>query len=95
MVGTHRSSRAEAATQTEGTYASLDSCVHPGGQPMGEAPVQTTNCGELHNPLGPEGGEGCHGCRCVLFKELLEQMARLQQEISSLRGLPGISEGDR
>ena len=36
--------------------------------------------------MGPEGGEGCHGCRCVLLKELLEQMARLQREISSLRG---------
>lgn len=55
----------------------------------GEVAIQTTDCGELHNlevPLGPEGGEGCHGCRCALFKELLEQMARLQQEISSLRG---------
>ena len=55
----------------------------------GDVAVQTGACGELQNleaPLGPEGREGCRGGRCALLKELLEQMAGLQREISSLMG---------
>lgn len=72
----------EAATQTEGTQPLWAHACTEVDNPRGEAAVPTTDCGELCNldvpPMGPEGGEGCHGCRCVLFKELLEQMARLQ-----------------
>lgn len=58
-----------------------------------------TDCGELYNleiPADPEEGEGCHGCMCVLLKELLEQMAWLQREVNSLRGSQGsLRETDR
>lgn len=50
------------------------------------------SCGELWNleasPWLEEGrgGKGCNGCRCVLLSQLLEQMARLQEEITRLWG---------
>ena len=34
-----------------------------------------------------EEEEGCYESRCVLLCELLEQMARLQEEITRLRGI--------
>uniref|UniRef100_A0A8B9C455 SGNH hydrolase-type esterase domain-containing protein n=1 Tax=Anser brachyrhynchus TaxID=132585 RepID=A0A8B9C455_9AVES len=89
MVGTRCSGRSEAATQTE---EMVPLWAHVGTQmdPLrGEVAVQTGDCGELRNletHLGPEGGEGCHGCRCALLKELLKQVAGLQRESSSLRG---------
>jgi len=50
-------------------------------KPRSHVALQTIDCEELWNlevPLGAEEGEGCHGRRCVLLRELLEQMARLQ-----------------
>ena len=88
MVGTCHSGRSEAATQME---EMLPLWTHVGTQvdPLrGEVAVQTADCGELRNletHLGPEGREGCHGCRSALLKELLEQVAGLQREI----GAPG------
>lgn len=77
MVGTDRSGQAEAATQTERTQPLW---AHV-GNPRAHVAVQTVDCEELRNlevPLGPEEGEVSHGCKCVLLKELPEQMARLQ-----------------
>lgn len=57
-----------------------------------ERAAQAFGCGELQNlevPPWPEGGagaEGCNGCWCVLLNKLLEQLARLQEEITRMRG---------
>lgn len=57
-----------------------------------ERAARAFGCVELQNlevPLWPEGGAGAEGskrCRCVLFNKLLEQMARLQEEIIKMRG---------
>lgn len=88
-MGTCHSGQTESVTQIEGTQILWAHVCTQVDNPRSEAAVQTTDSGELCNlevHLGPEGGEGCCGCRCVLLKELLEQMARLQREISSLRG---------
>lgn len=80
MVGTHRSGRAEAPTQTERMrplWAHVGSQVDKPGSPVA---VQTVDCEKLWNLevfLGAEEEEGCHGCRCVLLKELLQQISRL------------------
>ncbi|KAK4807100.1 hypothetical protein QYF61_018441 [Mycteria americana] len=84
MVSTHHNCKAEAETQTEAlqpTYADVSTQTD---LPRTELAVQTSGCMELQHlevPLAPEGGGGCHSCKCAQLEELFKPVATLQEEL--------------